>query len=106
MVLPQADVDLEAAVGASAGIGIWLPAAPDIARGRGRGIGVVERAAALADLAAIGYCVRPDTEAVVVAAFQRRMPSVRDGGASALVAVVLKVRNVVVPPYAAATESW
>ena len=28
--------------------------------------------AALADLATIGYFVRPDTEAVVVAAFQRR----------------------------------
>ena len=57
---------------ARAGVGIWPQAPPDIARGRGRGIGVVERAAALADLAAIGYCVRPDTEAVVVAAFQRR----------------------------------
>jgi N-acetylmuramoyl-L-alanine amidase len=57
---------------ARAGIGIWPQARPDLARGRGRGIGVVERAACLANLAAIGYCVRPDTEAIVVAAFQRR----------------------------------
>src|SRR6266851_5066251 len=57
---------------ARAGVGIWPQAPPDIARGRGRGIGVVERTGALADLARIGYCVRPDTEAVVVAAFQRR----------------------------------
>jgi N-acetylmuramoyl-L-alanine amidase len=57
---------------ARAGVGIWPQGTPDLARGRGRGIGVVERAAALANLAAIGYCVCPDTEAVVVAAFQRR----------------------------------
>jgi N-acetylmuramoyl-L-alanine amidase len=57
---------------ARAGIGIWPNAKPDLARVRGRGIGAVERAAALANLAAIGYCVRPDTEAIVVAAFQRR----------------------------------
>ena len=36
------------------------------------GVGVVGRAAALADLATIGYCVGPANEAVVVAAFQRR----------------------------------
>src|SRR5437762_529083 len=39
---------------------------------RGRGVGVVERAAALADLARIGYCVGAATERVAVAAFQRR----------------------------------
>jgi N-acetylmuramoyl-L-alanine amidase len=57
---------------ARAGIGIWPPSGPDLARSRGSGIGVVERAAALADLAVIGYCVDAGTEAVVVAAFQRR----------------------------------
>src|SRR5258707_15222854 len=57
---------------ARAGIGIWPQPAPGLAGGRGRGIGVVERAAALADLAAIGYCVGPANEATVVAAFQRR----------------------------------
>ena len=57
---------------ARAGIGIWPQARRDLARGRGRGIDIVERAAALADLAAIGYCVRHDAEACAVAAFQRR----------------------------------
>jgi N-acetylmuramoyl-L-alanine amidase len=57
---------------ARAGIGIWPPSAPDIAGGRGRGVGLVERAAALADLARIGYCVTSGVEAVVLAAFQRR----------------------------------
>jgi N-acetylmuramoyl-L-alanine amidase len=57
---------------ARAGIGLWPAPRPDLAGARGRGIGVVERAAALADLAAIGYCVLPGTEAVAVAAFQRR----------------------------------
>jgi N-acetylmuramoyl-L-alanine amidase len=55
---------------AAAGVGIWPPPAGE--RGRGRGIGVVERAAALADLAAIGYGVDPDNDAVALAAFQRR----------------------------------
>src|SRR5260370_37733975 len=59
---------------ARAGIGIWPPLGPDLAHSRGRGIGVVERAAALANLAAIGYCISPDQEAAVVAAFQRRPP--------------------------------
>jgi len=55
-----------------AGIGLW-PEPPAIqARRRGRGVGVVERAAALADLARIGYCVAAATERVAVAAFQRR----------------------------------
>jgi N-acetylmuramoyl-L-alanine amidase len=56
---------------AEAGIGLWpLPAAEP--RRRGRGVGVVERAAALADLARIGYCVGAGTVQVAVAAFQRR----------------------------------
>jgi N-acetylmuramoyl-L-alanine amidase len=55
---------------AGAGIGIWP--APGSARGRGVGVGVVERAAALADLAAIGYGVDPHRPAPALAAFQRR----------------------------------
>src|SRR5579875_1328804 len=55
---------------AAAGIGIWPP--PAARGGRGRGIGAVERAAALADLAAIGYCVDPHDPAVALTAFQRR----------------------------------
>jgi N-acetylmuramoyl-L-alanine amidase len=54
---------------AAAGIGIWPPPATG---GRGRGIGAVERAAALADLAAIGYCIDPHDPAVALTAFQRR----------------------------------
>ena len=57
---------------ARAGIGIWPQTAPDLVRGRGRGVGFVERAAALADLARIGYCVTAGEEAVALAAFQRR----------------------------------
>ena len=57
---------------ARAGIGLWPPPAADLARRRGRGVGVVARAAALADLARIGYCVSAATEQVVLAAFQRR----------------------------------
>src|SRR6202011_5218753 len=44
----------------------------DLARRRGRGVGVGERTGALADLARIGYCVSAATEQVAVAAFQRR----------------------------------
>jgi len=57
---------------ARAGIGLWPKAPADLARRRGRGVGVVERTAALADLARIGYCVGTATEQVAVAAFQRR----------------------------------
>ena len=57
---------------ARADIGIWPPPAADLPQRRGRGIGVIERAAALADLAVIGYCVTGGDETVVVAAFQRR----------------------------------
>jgi N-acetylmuramoyl-L-alanine amidase len=57
---------------ARTGIGIWPHPAPDLARRRGRGVGVVERAAALADLARIGYCVTSGEEAAALAAFQRR----------------------------------
>ena len=57
---------------ARAGIGVWPEQAKEVARGRGRGVGIVERAAAFADLAAIGYCVTAGSEAVTIAAFQRR----------------------------------
>jgi N-acetylmuramoyl-L-alanine amidase len=57
---------------ARAGIGIWPHPAPDLAHRRGRDVGAVERAAALADLARIGYCVASGEEAVALAAFQRR----------------------------------
>src|SRR4029077_1321036 len=57
---------------ARAGIGLWPPPSPGLSRRRGRGVGVVSHAAALADLARIGYCVSAATEAVALAAFQRR----------------------------------
>src|SRR5437764_4448883 len=49
---------------ARAGIGLWPEPTANQARRRGRGVGVVERAAALADLARIGYCVGAATERV------------------------------------------
>ena len=57
---------------ARAGIGLWPPPAADGVAHRGRGVGVVERAAALSDLARIGYEVVPGDEAPALAAFQRR----------------------------------
>ena len=57
---------------ARAGIGTWPEPAADLAPRRGRGVGVVERAGGLADLAAIGYCVTAGAETAVVTAFQRR----------------------------------
>ena len=57
---------------ARAGIGLWPPPRPDAALGRGRGVGVVARTAALADLARIGYAVAVGSEEVALAAFQRR----------------------------------
>jgi N-acetylmuramoyl-L-alanine amidase len=57
---------------ARAGIGLWPPSAAGLSRRRGRGVGVVQRAAAFADLARIGYCVSPGAEEVALAAFQRR----------------------------------
>jgi N-acetylmuramoyl-L-alanine amidase len=65
---------------ARAGVGICPQARAHLARVRGRGIGIVERNAAFADLAAIGYCVRLGTETAVVAAFQRRFRSERWDG--------------------------
>jgi len=57
---------------ARAGVGIWPEPAGELVYRRGRAIGVVEQAGALADLAAIGYCVTAGAETAVVAAFQRR----------------------------------
>jgi N-acetylmuramoyl-L-alanine amidase len=57
---------------ARAGIGLWPPAGAGLSRRRGRGVGVVQRAAAFADLARIGYCVSPGAEEVALATFQRR----------------------------------
>ena len=57
---------------ARAGIGVWPHPAPGLAPERGRGVGIVERAGALADLAAIGYCVVAGAETAAVTAFQRR----------------------------------
>jgi len=57
---------------ARAGIGLWPPPAVELRRRRGRGVGVVERAGALSDLARIGYCVDAGTETASLAAFQRR----------------------------------
>jgi len=57
---------------ARAGIGLWPSPAPGLSHRRGRGVGVVKHAGALADLARIGYCVSTATEQVALAAFQRR----------------------------------
>jgi N-acetylmuramoyl-L-alanine amidase len=57
---------------ARAGIGLWPPPAAELRHRRGRGVGIVERAAALSDLARIGYEVVPGNETPAVTAFQRR----------------------------------
>jgi N-acetylmuramoyl-L-alanine amidase len=57
---------------ARAGIGLWPEPNAELRRRRGRGVGIVERARALADLARIGYQVEPGAEAAPLAAFQRR----------------------------------
>lgn len=63
---------------AGTGVGLWPP--PALTRGRGRGVGVVERAAALADLARIGYRVVPGDETPALVAFQRRFRPARWDG--------------------------
>jgi N-acetylmuramoyl-L-alanine amidase len=57
---------------ARAGIGLWPPPSGEAARRRGRAVGIVERAAALSDLARIGYQVEPGNETPALIAFQRR----------------------------------
>jgi N-acetylmuramoyl-L-alanine amidase len=65
---------------AQAGIGLWPAPRPDLEKRRGKAVGVVERAGALADLAAIGYCVGAGTERVAISAFQRRFRQARWDG--------------------------
>ena len=57
---------------ARAGIGLWPESAAELSRRRGRGVGIVERAAALSDLARIGYQVEPGNLTPPLIAFQRR----------------------------------
>jgi N-acetylmuramoyl-L-alanine amidase len=57
---------------ARTGIGLWPQPAADLRRRRGRGVGIVERARALSDLARIGYQVEPGNVEPPLAAFQRR----------------------------------
>jgi N-acetylmuramoyl-L-alanine amidase len=57
---------------ARAGIGLWAEPAVNLRSRRGRGVGIVERAAALSDLARIGYQVEPGNETPALTAFQRR----------------------------------
>jgi N-acetylmuramoyl-L-alanine amidase len=65
---------------ARAGIGLWPAQRPAAETSRGRGVGVVQRTAALADLARIGYAVAAETDAVALAAFQRRFRPARWDG--------------------------
>lgn len=65
---------------ARAGIGLWPPPSPGVAARRGRGVGVIHRTAAWADLARIGYCVSRGTERMALAAFQRRFRQERWDG--------------------------
>jgi N-acetylmuramoyl-L-alanine amidase len=65
---------------ARAGIGLWPPPRPGCEAGRGRGVGIVQRTAALADLARIGYPVAVGSEGVALAAFQRRFRPARWDG--------------------------
>ena len=57
---------------ARAEIGLWPEPEAGLRRRRGRGVGIVERARALADLARIGYEVVPGDEVPPLTAFQRR----------------------------------
>jgi len=65
---------------ARAGIGLWPPPRPEAEASRGRGVGVVQRSAALADLARIGYAVSAESDTVAFAAFQRRFRPARWDG--------------------------
>ena len=65
---------------ARAGIGLWPSPAPELRRRRGRGVGIVERAAALSDLARIGYQVEPGNVTPPLIAFQRRFRAERWDG--------------------------
>jgi N-acetylmuramoyl-L-alanine amidase len=65
---------------ARAGVGIWPEPAANLAHRRGCGIAAVERARAVTDLAAIGYCVTAGAETPAVIAFQRRFRPERCDG--------------------------
>jgi N-acetylmuramoyl-L-alanine amidase len=78
---------------ARAGIGLWPPPGANAADGRGRGVGLVQRTAALADLARIGYCVTAAAEQVALAAFQRRFRPERWDGLTDL-ETCLRLRQV------------
>jgi N-acetylmuramoyl-L-alanine amidase len=57
---------------ARARLGLWPEPVAELHRRRGHGVGIVERARALADLARIGYQVEPGNVEPALAAFQRR----------------------------------
>jgi N-acetylmuramoyl-L-alanine amidase len=76
---------------ARAGIGLWPSPGAGAVRRRGRGVGVVQRAGALADLARIGYCLSAESETLALAAFQRRFrPERWDGQLDAETALRLR----------------
>ncbi len=65
---------------ARAGIGIWPRPSPRAVEGRDVALRLSERAAAIADLAAIGYGVDQGRESAALSAFQRRFrPALWDG---------------------------
>ncbi|HUI35584.1 MAG TPA: N-acetylmuramoyl-L-alanine amidase [Stellaceae bacterium] len=81
---------------ARAGVGLWPEPAVELRDRRGRGVGIVERARALADLARIGYQVEPGNVGPPLAAFQRRFRPERwdgrlDGETSARLADVAQL---------------
>ena len=89
---------------AHAGVGLW-PARREEGRGRGRGVGLVQRTGALADLARIGYCVSAATEQAALAAFQRRFrPERWDGLMDAETCVRLRDVRMAVEAAQAAEE--
>jgi len=91
---------------ARAGIGLWPPPAAKAARGRGRGVGLIQRTAAFADLARIGYCVTRGTETVALAAFQRRFrPERWDGLLDAETSLRLRQVRMAVEAAQAAEET-
>jgi N-acetylmuramoyl-L-alanine amidase len=95
---------------ARAGIGLWPEPAAEARRRRGRGVGIVERAQALSDLARIGYEVVPGNEAPPLAAFQRRFRADRwdgkiDGETASRLAEVRQLVDAALAAAAAAT-SW
>ena len=92
---------------ARAGIGLWPQSSPAAAGRRGRGVGVSHRAAALSDLARIGYCVSRGTERIALAAFQRRFrPERWDGLLDAETSLRLRDVRLAVEAAQAAEATW